>query len=190
MSASVTPQTPICRVDPCEHAKLQAHVRRLTASDGLMEQVIRHVKASNSLAQHNNNRLGAVTWLFVLCLLLLLVTLSVAWKTLSDVSSVERRLDVAVKDLNELSKQVASAEVQIRQVRESTDRATEERDSQPRIELVTEPDPKKAKDAPIKVRITPPTHPTASETHIVRAVPVEVPLPKESIVHSPDSGEK
>lgn len=191
MSESTSPQTPICRIDPCEHALLKEHVRKLTTEGGLMAQVIEHVKGSNELARHNNKWLRGVAGLFVVCLTLVFGVLLVVAKTMSDVKVVGQRLNIAVTNIEALADRLSTTERKLQQVKESTDKADVDRESQPRIELVAERDPNKARAAPIRVRITPPAFlpESSGSSPVPTQSAVEVPLPVKDVVRVlPDSG--
>lgn len=150
-----------------------------------MEQTIRHVKASNEMAKHNNLWIRVVTALFVVALILIAAVFGLAWKTLEDMSKLERQLSATTIKLDTVASE-------LQKVKESTDAADVDREGQTRIELVPEPDPKKALEAPIKVRISPPVVPATSEHPAATGGSVEVPLPvKDVVVAIPkDSGER
>ncbi len=185
MSESPTPPSTICRVDPCNHAQLVAQVRRLTCSDGLMAQTIKHVKASNELAQHNNWWIRVVLILFIGALVLIIAVFGLALTTLRDMARLERQLHDTTLKLDAMASEVSH-------VKESTDKADEEREGQTRVELVPEGDPAKAAEAPIKVRISSPASPTGKEHPDAANAAVEVPLPvKDVVVTVPkDSGDR
>ena len=171
-SSSQIPET--CRVEPCEHARLREQVLVLTQEDGLMEQVIQQAKVSNSLAKYNNKYLRLTIGLFVFAIALMLGVLGIVWTTLNDMAVMEEGIQGNTRRLS-------STEHTINAIKNSTDKADEDRENQPRIELVTENDPKKAVEAPIKVRITPPVVPDP----VSSSSTVEVPLPIKGVVKVP-----
>lgn len=187
MSESSSSQTPICRIEPCEHAQLREQVKKLTREGGLMEQVIQQAKASNALAKHNNKCLRIAIGLFVFAIVLMAIVIVMVAKTLNDVAVVESRLNTAAKSIDDNSRRLSSAEGTLKDIKSSTDKADEDRESQPKIQLVPEEDPRKAVDAPIKVRIVPPPAPTETVTPSISAT-VEVPLPVKDAVTVPDDG--
>jgi hypothetical protein len=180
--------TMMCRVDPCEHAQLRTQVQKLTREGGLMEQVIHQAKTSNSLAKHNNKCLRFAIGLFLFAIALMIVVLIMVWKTLNDVAIMERRLDSATVSIQDNTTRLSSTETTLKEIKSSTDKADEDRQTQPRIELVPEDDPHKAISAPIKVRITPPASPAEPDP---TSSAVEVPLPvKDAVKVPPDSGDR
>lgn len=170
---------------------LVTQVRKLTCADGLMEQTVRHVKESNSLAQYNNKWLRAVIYLFLVALILTTFNVALAWVTLNNVTEVELRLSRAVSLIDDLSKRLVVTEEKLQQVKETTDKAEEVREQQPKIEIIKESNPAKAKESPIKVRITPPVSSmnTKEGGNLGQQAIVEVPLSMQRAVSISATGD-
>jgi cytoskeletal protein RodZ len=146
------------------------------------------------LAKHNNKWLKVVTYLFGVSVILLLAVGLIAWRIFSDVIVVEGQLHSAVRTIDELSKRLEKTEKNVQDVKDTTDKAEDERKSASTVQLVPEEDPTKAQKAPIKVRIIPPKAPPNAGAGKKPSPPpstIELPLPVKDAVKLPpkDSGE-
>jgi preprotein translocase subunit SecG len=160
------------------HEKVLEQFHRLTADDGLLLQTVQYVKTSNSLARSNNVSLRRVNLILFTFMLLLALLLAMGWKSLQDVRAAHDRLESTTRQLDDVVSRLGQVQVNLDMVKKDTKNIKDEQQAQPKVELVPEPDPAKAKDAPIKVRITPAV-PSGKEAP---SPTVEVPLPVKDVV--------
>lgn len=161
--------------NPCDgdaaHERVLEQFRKLTAEDGLLVQTVRYVKESNALTKRNAVHLRVLSYILAVCVVALIGVVAVLWLLLHDTKD---HLTSTLDRIDQLSKSVQVNTDKVDAVKVSTDEIKQTQDSQPKVELVPEPDPVKAKDAPIKVRISPPKDNKSAEPP---APTVEVPLP-------------
>jgi hypothetical protein len=165
-------ETSKCKGDEA-HEEVLVQFRRLTGEDGLLVRTVEGVKYSNYLAKRNNLHLRIVSYILAVCVLGLVAVVAMLWVLLNDTKA---SLAEALDHLNSLSTKVESTSDKVEEVKESTEEIKQTQADQPKLELVPEPDPKKARDTPIKVRITP-----AKKDGEKPAATVEVPLPVETM---------
>ncbi len=173
-----------CLLDPRQQDKLVGQVKKLTGEDGLLRQVIEQAKASNELARKNNKQLRVVIGLLALYGAVLVVVAASGVHIVNDFVDLERRLDGTVTQMDDLATQMRDTEKKVDSVKKDTDTIREDRETQPRVELVEEQDPAKAKDAPIKVRIMPPSVKRAPKPH--DSAGIDVPLTKDTVIKDAD----
>ena len=164
--------------NPCDgdaaHERVLEQFRKLTGEDGLLVQTVRYVKESNALTKRNAVHLRVLSYILALCLVALIGVVATLWLVLHD---TKEHLASTLGQIDQLSKSVQSTTDKVDEVKVSTDEIKQTQDSQPRVELVPESDPAKAKEAPVRVRIRPPKDVSDSGP----ATPtVEVPLPMQS----------
>lgn len=162
-------------------------VRALTGSEGVMIRLVLAVKTSNDLAKGNAQHLKWVSTGLILCTLLLIGVSVTLWNTVKQLEATYELSEEAIKKLDKTDQKVED-------VKEQQKEAKEAEAEKPKVEIVPETDPEKAKVAPIKVRIIAPPSPlpTASasaakspkepkEAHAKPVPPptVELPLPLE-----------
>jgi cytoskeletal protein RodZ len=161
--------------DPCDgepaHERVLEQFRKLTCDDGLLVQTVKHVKESNALTKTNAVHLRVLSYILAVCVAVLIGVVSVLWLLLHDTKA---HLTSTLDRIDQLSRSVQVNTDKVDAVKVSTDEIKQTQDNQPTVELVPEPDPVKAKDAPIKVRITPPKDDKSSAPP---APTVEVPIP-------------
>lgn len=173
---------------PFERDGVRDGIRKLTREDGLIEQLLIEVRSSNRLSKYNNKLLKTVARLFALAVLILIAVGLLAWKIFDGVALVEGNLNKSIREQRKLVDDVNALLEQAKKTDDKLDDAKEALDSQPKVELVAENDPEKAKEAPIKVRIIPPKNPAAGDTGEPSKAPptatqtaVEVPLPVKDV---------
>jgi hypothetical protein len=184
-SASKSPSQDNC---PFARNGIVEGLKQLTEEGGLLERAVLEQKKgnkltreSNELAKKNSKMLRAVILLFLGSVLILLAVSGLAWLIFKDVATVEQNMGKSVAKQDGLIEDVKKLVTQAKKTDEKLDDAKDAIDARPSVELVPEPDPEKAKDAPIKVRIIPPKNPkSGGEKHHPPAptqTAVEVPLP-------------
>jgi predicted MPP superfamily phosphohydrolase len=146
--------------------------------------VIEQAKASNDLARRNNTQLRVVIGLLALYGAVLVVVAISGIHIVNDLVVMERRLDGTVGQINDLATQMRDTEKKVDSVKSDTDTIREDRETQPRVELVEEQDPDKAKEAPLKVRIMPPSVKRAPKPH--DSAGIDVPLSKDVVIKDAD----
>jgi hypothetical protein len=155
-SASKSPSPVEC---PFAKNGIVEALHQLTEEGGLLEQAVREQQKSNKitlesnlLAKKNSRLLRVVVLMFLGSVVVLLAVGALAWTIFNDVRVVEERMGQTVVKVDQMVEVQRLTDVKL-------DDAKKELDKQPKVELVAEQDPEKAKDAPIKVRITPPKNP-------------------------------
>jgi preprotein translocase subunit SecG len=155
------------------HEKVLEQFHKLTADDGILIQTVRYVKASNTLTRSNYTMLRRVNLFLFTFLLLLALLLTLMWKSAQDIRSTQNSLADTVHQLEDVIGRLNQLQSKLDAVKSDTKNIKDEQQAQPKVELVPEPDPAKAKDAPLKVRITPPT---SSQEPPAPTVEVSIPV--------------
>ncbi len=160
--------------EPCEgtHTRVLEQFHKLTGEDGILVQTVRYVKASNTLTRSSYRMLRRVNLFLFTFLLVLALLLTLVWKLTQSVRVTQDSLADTVHQLEDVIDRLNQLQSKLDAVKLDTKNIKDEQQTQPKVELVPEPDPAKAKDAPLKVRITPPAN-----SHEPPAPAVEVPLP-------------
>lgn len=186
-SAPKSPPPPEC---PFARNGIVAALHRLTDEDGLLMKAVleqrkgnKLTRESNELARSNSKMLRVVILMFIFAVLVLLVTGGLAYLIFKDVVVVEHNMGKSIARQDQLVRDVKELVEGQKKTDEKLDDAKEVLDSKPTVELVPEPDPEKAKDNPLKVRITPGRAKGADSQDPPAPAPtaVEVPLPVKSV---------
>ncbi len=150
-----------------------AQLKDLTDDNGLLVRLLLNVRQSNEFMRDNQRLLRVIAVGLLLCTVGIgttVITLFVVSGRLSEVRDVVATSKVNIQDVQ---KQTEKTDKAVAEVKEQT------QEPATKVELVPEMDPKKAKRAPIKVRITPKPPVSASAGASAAPAPsaVEVPLP-------------
>ena len=154
------------------HEKVLEQFHKLTGDDGILIQTVRYVKASNTLTRSNYKMLRRVNLFLFTFLLLLALLLTLMWKSAQDIRATQNSLADTVHQLEDVVSRLNQLQSKLDAVKSDTKNIKDEQQAQPKVELVPEPDPMKAKEAPLKVRITQPAN-----SHEAPSPTVEVPIP-------------
>jgi hypothetical protein len=165
-----------CRGDEA-HERVLEQFHKLTADDGILIQTVQYVKASNTLTRSNNKMLRTVNLFLFTFVLLFALLLTLMWKSAQDIRSTQNSQADTVKQLEDVIGRLSQLQSKLDAVKSDTKNIKDEQLAQPRVELVPEPDPVKAREAPVKVRITPPP-PSGAEPP---SPTVEVPILKQDM---------
>lgn len=128
-------------------------LREMTKSEGLLARLVIAVKASNDLAKGNNLRLRLLSFGLVACIVILVGVSLAMWRTAVKLEENRQLTAQAIEDLKRTDRKVDD-------VKENQEEAVKAEAEKPKLELVPETDPEKAKVAPIKVRISAPQEPS------------------------------
>jgi hypothetical protein len=172
-----------CTGEPA-HLKVLEQFHKLTCSDGLLVQTVQHVKASNNMVRQNSKRLHWMGMLLFMYLLPLGILLLFVSRSATDIQHADETLRGTVRQLEEVTASLVELQSSLADVKKDTTNIKDEQLSQPKVELIPEPDPVKAKTAPIKVRITPP--PSSGHSPPAPSMDtVEVPIPARDTMPAP-----
>lgn len=188
MSTNESQEKPTLVECPFADNGITKGLKELTKKGGLLERTIIEVKQgneltreSNELTKKNSRLLRLVVLLFLAAVLLLLVVGFLAYFIFGGVGLVENNLNRSIQKQDQLVSDVRKLVEQQKKTDDKVDAIKEDQEEQPKVEIVAEQDPEKAKDVPFKVRITPGKKPDKEDATEPATPPtqttVEVPLP-------------